>query len=458
MFKTICKLCTLLLIIQLLGGCTASYYQQGRKSLEAENFDSAITSFEKALEEKPDDTQILRELGIAYYRNIQWDRAIPTLLQAFFQDSTDGRTLFYLGTAFEITKDYPHAIDTYRRYVDVSPLKDIRSTMEARLYKLVKQEIEKEIKASLAVEGAIDVQTIPENTVAVLYFKNMGKREDLNPIQKGLADMVITDLSKVQALTVVERLRIQKLMDEMGLADAGLVAESSAPRMGKLLGASRIVQGTFIDLSQNNLRMDAGLIQTKTGHSTVARRVQGRLDRFFQLEKDLVFNIIDDMGITLTQEEKDAIEIIPTENLLAFMAYCKGLDYEDRGLFDQARQQYNTAVGLDPNFQSANRNLSRAESYESANTDIAELEQMAMGSEVEEEPSSQEETPEEPQEEVAESDLEVDPLMSQMLHMGSVLNQNFLPGLDSRKPAQEQNQSSFGSTANFQITVPLPQQ
>jgi hypothetical protein len=45
-----------------------------------------------------------------------------------------------------------------------------------------------------------------------------------------------------------------------------------------------------------------------------------------------------------------------------------------------------------------------------------------------------------------------------MMHTAGVLDQGFLPGLDSRNTTQEENQSSFGNTANFIIHVPLPQQ
>ena len=42
-------------------------------------------------------------------------------------------------------------------------------------------------------------------TIAVSYFDNTSETIDYNPLSKGLADMLITDLSNVKSLKIVER-------------------------------------------------------------------------------------------------------------------------------------------------------------------------------------------------------------------------------------------------------------
>jgi TolB-like protein/Tfp pilus assembly protein PilF len=445
-----------LVIVLLLGGCTASHYTQGKRSLRIEDYDSAIESFELAKEKHPENLKVLRELGIAYYSKIQFDKAIPNLIQAFLLDSTDGRTLFYLGTAYEITKDIPHAMDIYRRYVDVSGLEYIKGLIEARLVRLLRKQMEEEVKAILAQEKAIDAASIPDSTVAVLYFKNVGRKKELDPIQKGITEMMITDLSKVKSLKVVERIRMQKLMEEIGLGMTGLVDNRTAPRVGRLLGASRLIKGTFIGLRQDRLRIDAGLISTKKRKTTYTKRVRGELANLFKLEKDLVFEVVDKMGIKLSQEEIDEIEVIPTESFLAFMAYCRGLDFEDRGLFPEATQQYQNAIELDPNFIQAGQNLSESEKMTASEIEVSKLEEIYT------ETTTQTKAKEKPvkltvtEEKEPDSSEQTENIMDQMLHMGTILDQGFLPGVESREPAQEQSQSSFGSTVEFKISVPIP--
>ena len=193
MSKTILTGMVILFLILCIGGCiTTSYYSQGRRSMKYEDWETAIEYFELARTKNPEDPRIRRELGIVYYQKDDLNQAIPHLLEAFIMDSTDGRTLFYLGTAYEVIRDYRHAIDIYNRYVNISPFDDVKISVEARLVRLTRLQMEEDAKQALAGEEEIDVASIPEGTIAVLYFKNIGKKRDLNPIQKGLADMLIT--------------------------------------------------------------------------------------------------------------------------------------------------------------------------------------------------------------------------------------------------------------------------
>ena len=45
-----------------------------------------------------------------------------------------------------------------------------------------------------------------EKTVAVSYFDNTSNIEDYSPLSKGLADMLITDLSVLKSIQIVERI------------------------------------------------------------------------------------------------------------------------------------------------------------------------------------------------------------------------------------------------------------
>ena len=77
------------------------------------------------------------------------------------------------------------------------------------------------------------------------------------------------------------------------------------------------------------------------------------MENLFRLEKQLVFRVITQMGIQLTQAERVSIQRRPTNNLQAFFAYCRGLQEEDAGRFEAAASFFQSAVQLDPGFQTA---------------------------------------------------------------------------------------------------------
>lgn len=57
--------------------------------------------------------------------------------------------------------------------------------------------------------------------------------------------MIIADLSKVPGLKVLEREKVQLLIDEMKIGDAGLADPKEAVRSGRLMRAEKVVVGTF---------------------------------------------------------------------------------------------------------------------------------------------------------------------------------------------------------------------
>jgi TolB-like protein len=295
--------------------------------------------------------------------------------------------------------------------------------------------MEQEAKQALANESAIDVSEIPDRSVAVLYFQNLGSSENLTPLQKGIADMLITDLSQVKELKVVERVKMQKLLEEMGLGQSGLVDASTAPRFGRLLGAGKMVNGSFVDLDQNNIRIDAGMIDTKSSEVQRGKEVTGELERFFRLEKNLALNIIDDMGITLSEEERKAILFIPTESMLAFLAYSKGLDYEDRGMYDQAEAQYQKAVQIDPNFTRARQKSETVTNLEDGNFELSAIEETMTSTQT----------------------VEAIDTRSRLESVATNIDRNFVPNIENREPVPEQtNSTTFGSGVPVEIEITIP--
>lgn len=374
-----CLLLLSMLVILILHGCATTTYRQGVNHLNNEEYEEAINSLRQAEQENPEDYQIKRELGVALFKAELYDEAITKLKEARALKENDGKTVFYLGLSYEAKDDLAAAIHEYKNYRDLSRSGGFKKEISKRIAQLNNEKISREINQAISREEALDVEGIPDNTVAVLYFKNLSESRELDPLQKGLAQMLITDLAKANDLTVVERIKLQKLLEELEFGSTGLVEQSTAPRVGKLIGVRKLVNGGFTDLTEDNVRIDASLAETATTEVSQVDEVTGKLEAIFQLEKDLAFKIIDDLGITLSKEERQAIEKIPTESLLAFMAYSRGLDYEDRGMYNEAKAEYQKAVELDPNFDLAKEAAQEIEIAESAASappvELAELEQ-----------------------------------------------------------------------------------
>jgi tetratricopeptide (TPR) repeat protein len=340
--------------------CAPTAYEVTSGLLERGRNDEAIANARANLARNPNDPLFLKYLGIGLFNKKFYADAAAYFAQSFAVDPEDDQTVYYLASSYEACVEYDKAIQYYRRYREMTVFGEYRDIVDARVKILYRQEMQIEAKKALLEESHLDVANVPTNTLAVLYFENKGNMRNLDPLQKGIADMMITDFSKVHSVRVVERVRLQKLMEELNFGESDLVDERTAPRMGKLLGAFRLVKGTYFDLTSEKLRIDALVAQTKSGQIDGTTDISGDMKQFFRLEKELVFKILGELKISITNEEREAILEIATENFFAFLQYSQGIDYEDKGMYDQAVQSYSAAVQSDPNFSQARSSLSTA--------------------------------------------------------------------------------------------------
>ena len=348
------KIGAVLLVIGLLFGCGNPNLRTGRALLQRSQYAEAITRLEAAERANSKHWLIKGELGIAYCRSRQSEKAVEKLQQALKLRPTNGRALLYLGLSYEQQQMFAEAVAVYRIYGKLSVLDPMRQEMQARIRELHLQALQREIKKNLSALEAGRIAPPEPNTVAVLYFRNLSQSAELAPLLKGIAEILITDFGKVQSLRLVERIKLQVLLEEMQVSSSEFFDQVQSPKAGKLLGAGRLISGGIGRLSETSLHINAGAIITATGElQGKGAQATGALTEILALEKILFFDLIRDLGMRLTEAEVEAIKPLPTKNILAFLAFCKGLDFEDKNQLEEAAAQYARAIQLDPGFASA---------------------------------------------------------------------------------------------------------
>ncbi|MFH1686366.1 MAG: tetratricopeptide repeat protein [bacterium] len=346
------------LLAFVVGGCTQSFYSQGRHHLEQGRPQTAVDALYKEIAANPASYQAWRELGVAYYEMEQLDKAEDALLQSN-QIRPDARTQLYLGMIAETRDDIPKAIEAYSMSLGLHPRGKTSEMVRVRREQLVARQIQAEAATALANEAAIDVSEIPDHTISVTDFDGSHLPVELAPLAKGLAEFTAVDLSKVPSLTVVERQRLDAVLKELEFTQSRFVDQATAPRVGRLLGSRRLVTGTLLSVGTDELSLDGTVVSTADGGSQRTQTVQGKIQTIFALQKEFVFNLLDDMGIKLTAEQRDEIQEVPTESYLALLAYSRGLDFESRGMPEAAKREYAEAVRLDPGFREAGVRLTQ---------------------------------------------------------------------------------------------------
>jgi TolB-like protein len=203
-------------------------------------------------------------------------------------------------------------------------------------------------------------QESPEiRTLAVLDFENNSLKDktEMDPLCRGLSDMFITELSKVQKFQIVERANLQKILDEMKLGQSGMIESTAAQEVGKMLGAQNLILGSFMMMLDGKLRIDARLVEVESGKTLMAEEETGSPSDLSRMVNNLVGKNIRSMNVKLSGAENQALRESDNKSFEAALLFARGLDYEEKGNMAEARRCYLQALKLSPKFRRARARL-----------------------------------------------------------------------------------------------------
>jgi adenylate cyclase len=181
-------------------------------------------------------------------------------------------------------------------------------------------------------------------SIAVLPFVNMSEDPKEEYLSDGLTEQIITGLSKIPNLFVIARnstfvykgkpVKIQKVAEDLGVQ---YVMEGSVQRSG------------------NKLRVKAQLIDAITGHHIWSEQYDWEVKDIFALQDEITMRIMGAARVELTDGEQARhwLRKGRTHNLKALEKNLQGIAFFRRGTkqdTDTARQLFEEAIALDPNF------------------------------------------------------------------------------------------------------------
>lgn len=221
--------------------------------------------------------------------------------------------------------------------------------------------------ALVGMAGTAAAQTAATKpTVAVMYFTNgaIGNNADYAPLSKGLAEMLITELSGNDNIRVVERDRLQALLEEQNLGASGRVEKETAAKIGKTLGALHMLMGSFVIDPKNTMRMDVRAINTETSELEYATSVTGKADRMLELLGQLGSKLNSGLKLPAVQrgfEEGKAVGAKGPNQLKSMMLLSRALEQQDRKNNAQAVALYKESLQANPDNQRAKTLLASLE-------------------------------------------------------------------------------------------------
>ena len=263
-----------------------------------DNFDELNKKIDENFEEIKDDTEILKKETKSSNKKLVYSLAgigiiiLVSVLTFVLQKSDNEIIKDQNQKILDNTTDIKNDIETVKETISADS--EIKNLSNSSDYTVVKE---------------LNERTKDENArrVAVIYFDNTSQEKNLDKLKKGLAGMLISDLSNVQMIDIVERDRIEEILKEQNLQKSEKVDQTSIVNIGKLLGAEIILTGAYFEMF-GSFRIDARFIDVESGEILKSEGVDGKTSNFFKLQKQLTWKVIENMDISLTDEEKNTIE------------------------------------------------------------------------------------------------------------------------------------------------------
>jgi adenylate cyclase len=196
-------------------------------------------------------------------------------------------------------------------------------------------------------------------SIAVLPFQNLSGDPEQEYFSDGMTEDLITDLSKISGLFVISRNSVLVYKNEIVTPE----------QVSEELGVRYLVEGS-VRKSGNRVRISAQLVDAQTQYQLWAERYDRELVDIFELQDEVIKQIVVALAVKLTVGEQSRVGTPPTENLQAYDAFVRGREEyirRDRSANLQARELFRQAIDLDPKYAEAYAFLGRTYLVEMVN-------------------------------------------------------------------------------------------
>jgi adenylate cyclase len=291
-------------------------------------------------------TEIDKALGDAEAVIVLWSET--SIESAWVQDeAAEGRDS---GRLIPVVIDLVRPPLGFRQY-QVIDLTDVRSVNPPKQLQELVRTISKVVGtvASSDPRSAVskDFRASP-NSICVLPFVNMSGDPEQEYFSDGITEDIITDLSKVSALSVIAR----------NTAFTFKGKSLDVKEVARAVGVSHVLEGS-VRKAGSRVRITAQLIDGVKGDHVWAERYDRELTDIFEIQDELSGAIVNALKVKLLPAEKVAIESRGTANVDAYNLYLMARQHWIGGTASDHRRPElivricEQATLLDPNYAQA---------------------------------------------------------------------------------------------------------
>jgi DNA-binding winged helix-turn-helix (wHTH) protein/TolB-like protein/Flp pilus assembly protein TadD len=194
--------------------------------------------------------------------------------------------------------------------------------------------------------AAVETPASGIHSIAVLPFQTVGEQDRDEKLGFGMADAIITRLSKLQKIPVRPTSAIVRYVEQSAF---------NAAEIGRDLGVDAIVEGT-IQREGERIRISVQLTSVIDSRTLWAETYDENSAGILALQDSISGKVVRSLALKLTPEQEKLLEQHPTNSPEALAAYQLGVylwNTRTQENLEKAKGYFQQAVELDPKFARA---------------------------------------------------------------------------------------------------------
>ncbi len=215
-------------------------------------------------------------------------------------------------------------------------------------------------------QGGLQAQT---NALAILGFENKTGENDLDWLETGLPEILLTDLSQASELQIISQ---QRILDCFEVDKKNSHTHEECIDAAKTLGATRLLSGAYFKLG-DQIRIDARLEDVNTGTIILGEKVVG--DDPFVLVDSLTKKIATSLNL---QGDMQGVSVFASASPEAYKRYHLGMEKFWAGEHDAAVALFNQALAIDSSFALAYMRIGMSNVFNGKQTEGAKYFKLAQ--------------------------------------------------------------------------------
>lgn len=269
--------------------------------------------------------------------------------------------LYAQGAQALLANDADGAIAAWRQFVaaaaaDLPQAQTLRGYLTLLARDSARRFAQQAAAAEKGLDRALPAAVGDSRVVAVFPFAMQGPDPSTPPastFNRAAVALIMADLAQVPSLTLLEREKIDTLLQEATLWRSGLVDPASTATAARLLGAGSVVAGVVYSVpgldgpGSGRYKLNSAVTTVADGKLLATQEADGSQHEFYLLEKRIVYGILKALKVS---DIPPSVRKVHTRSWSAYARFAAGLNLQAEGRFGEARQAFYAALQFDPDF------------------------------------------------------------------------------------------------------------